>query len=125
MRILSLTSARRCRRTGMKWFRPCSWINGSALRRAAEVRAWDPVISATEVDLAARVLSSRDSVLDGADGLLILSDWDEFSACDLGSIRTSMRHPVVIDCVGALELRRADLTGIRYVSMGRAAQGDQ
>ena len=94
----------------------------SNLGRAADIRAWDPVISATEVDLPAQVLSSRDSVLDGADGLLILSDWDEFSACDLGPIRTSMRHPVVIDCVGALELRRAELTGIRYVSMGRPVQ---
>jgi len=97
----------------------------SDLGRAADIRAWDPVISATEVDLPARVLSSRDSVLEGADGLLILSDWDEVSACDLGPIRTSMRHSVVIDCVGALELRRAELTGIRYVSMGRAVQGDQ
>jgi UDPglucose 6-dehydrogenase len=97
----------------------------SDLGRAADVRAWDPVISATEVDLPVRVLSSRDSVLDGADGLLILSDWDEFAACDLGPIRTSMRHPVVIDCVGALELRRAELAGIRYVSMGRAVQGNQ
>lgn len=107
-----------------------SMKNSPALRliddlgRAADVSAWDPVISATEVDLPARVLSSRDSVLEGADGLIILSDWDEFSACDLGPIRTSMRHPVVIDCVGALELRRAELTGIRYVSMGRAVQGD-
>jgi len=97
----------------------------SDLGWAADVTAWDPVISATEVDLPVRVLSSRDSVLDGADGLLILSDWDEFSTCDLGPIRTSMRHPVVIDCVGALELRRAELAGIRYVSMGRAVQGDQ
>ena len=96
----------------------------SDLGRAADVRAWDPVISPTEVDLPARILSSRDAVLDGADGLLILSDWDEFSACDLTPLRTSMRHPVVIDCVGALERRRGELGGIRYVSMGRAVQGD-
>ena len=108
-----------------------SMKNSPALRlindlgRAADVRAWDPVISAAEVNLPARVLSSPDAVLDGADGLVILSDWDEFSACDLGPIRTSMRHPVVIDCVGALKLRRAEMTGIRYVSMGRAVQGDQ
>src|SRR5262249_37553595 len=97
----------------------------SDLGMAADIRAWDPVISATDVDVPARVLTNRDAVLDGADGLLILSDWDEFSACDPAMIRTAMRRPVVIDCVGALENRQDELKGIRYVSMGRAAQGRQ
>ena len=95
------------------------------LGAAADIRAWDPVILAAEIDLPARVLPSRDAVLEGADALLILSDWDEFSACDVNSIKTSMRRPVLIDCVGALENRRAELKGIRYVSMGRPVQGEQ
>lgn len=102
-----------------------SMTNSPAIRliqdigRQADLRAWDPVISAQDVDLPVQVLSSREAVLDGADGLLILSDWDEFSHCNPAVVRALMRRPVIIDCVGALEGYRAHLAGIRYVSMGR------
>ena len=91
----------------------------SDLSRRAQFSAWDPVISAKDVNLSAEIPSARDSVLEGADGLLILSDWDEFSECDLEPIRKLMHRSVVIDCVGALERRRAELTGIHYLSMVR------
>jgi hypothetical protein len=32
-----------------------------------------------------------------------------------------MRRPLVIDCVGVLDARRAEMEGIEYVSMGRSA----
>ena len=71
----------------------------SDLSRQAQFSAWDPVISAKDVDVTAEMPSARDSVLEGSDGLLILSDWDEFSECDVEPIRKLMRRSVVIDCV--------------------------
>jgi UDPglucose 6-dehydrogenase len=65
------------------------------------------------------VLDGRDAVLAGSDCLLIMADWDDFAAADLGAIRTRMRRPVVIDSVAILESRRGEMDGIEYVSMGR------
>jgi UDPglucose 6-dehydrogenase len=93
-----------------------------ALTGRAEFRAWDPVLGTGEVDVPAQLLPSSDAVLEGADALLILSDWEEFSRCDVKPMRTRMRRPIVIDCVGALEGRRKDLGGILYLSMGRPPQ---
>src|SRR5439155_13570721 len=64
--------------------------NSPALRLLAElagradVRAWDPAVGAADVQAAAEIVASRDAVLPGADALLVMADWDEFAAADLG-----------------------------------------
>ncbi len=85
----------------------------------ADVRAWDPMVLASEVDLPAQIMSSKESVLEGADGLIIMTDWDAFADCDPEILRASMRRPVVIDCVGVMESSRGRLAGIEYISTGR------
>ena len=65
------------------------------------------------------VAASQAAALDGADGLLVMADWDHFLQADLEAIRRRMRRPLVIDCVGVLEPRRAEMAGVEYVSMGR------
>jgi UDPglucose 6-dehydrogenase len=93
------------------------------LRDRARLRAWDPVIRGGEISAGIEVLDDGRAVLDGADCLLIMADWDDFARADLASLRTAMRRPLVIDCVGVLDGRRAEMDGfgIEYVSMGRPA----
>jgi UDPglucose 6-dehydrogenase len=91
------------------------------LQDRARLRAWDPVIRAGDVSVGADVVGDGRAALAGADCLLIMADWDEFAHADLDGIREAMRHPLVIDCVGVLENRRADMDGIEYLSMGRSA----
>ena len=50
------------------------------LRGRAEVRAYDPLVKAPDVNVAATLVESRDAALVGADCLLILTDWDEFAS---------------------------------------------
>jgi UDPglucose 6-dehydrogenase len=103
--------------------------NSPALRLLAEidprmtVKAWDPAVGLEEVRTAGvgaplTVTRSRDAALDDADCLLIMADWDQFAQADLDAIRTRMRRPLVIDTVGVLQNRRAELGGVEYVSMG-------
>jgi UDPglucose 6-dehydrogenase len=92
------------------------------LRGRAEVRAYDPLVTAQDLDVAATVVESRDAALVGADCLLILTDWDEFATPPAGGFGV-MRRPVVIDCVGIMEGARADLPGVEYVTMGRRGGG--
>jgi UDPglucose 6-dehydrogenase len=88
------------------------------LGERAQVRAYDPVVRAADVNLAVEIVEAPDDALIGADGLLILTDWEEFAAPRSEALR-SMRRPVVIDCVGVVNPHRLDLSGIEYVSMGR------
>jgi UDPglucose 6-dehydrogenase len=92
------------------------------LRARARLRAWDPVIRPGQLEVGADVVGDGCAALEQADCLLIMADWDEFAAADLGAIRREMRRPLVIDCAGVLGARRAELgrAGIEYVAMGRA-----
>jgi UDPglucose 6-dehydrogenase len=104
--------------------------NSPSLRFLAEadprltIKAWDPAVGLDEVrasgvETELTVVRSRDAALDDADCLLIMADWDAFAQADLDAIRTRMRRPLVIDTVGVLQNRRAELDGVEYVSMGR------
>ncbi|MBI2229430.1 MAG: UDP-glucose/GDP-mannose dehydrogenase family protein [Deltaproteobacteria bacterium] len=89
------------------------------LGERADVRVWDPVVLASDVDLPAQIMSSKESVLEDADALIIMTDWDEFVGFDPDILRSSMRRPVVIDCVGVMEAKPSRLAGIEYISTGR------
>jgi len=91
----------------------------AALASRATVQAWDPALGPSDVEVPGPLAPSRDAALSGADCLLITADWDEFATADATTFTRAMRRPVVIDCVGVLEGRRAELHGIEYVAMGR------
>ena len=91
------------------------------LRGRADVRAYDPLVKQPGVDVPATLVESRDAALVGADCLLILTDWDEFATPPDAGFR-AMRRPVVIDCVGVMDPRRAALPGVEYITMGRAVR---
>ncbi len=88
----------------------------------ADVRAYDPVVRAGELDLRVKVVADRNEALAGADCLLVLTDWDEFAVPDPTALR-SMRRPLIIDGVGVVDAGRADLRGARLVQMGRPSRG--
>jgi UDPglucose 6-dehydrogenase len=89
------------------------------LAAMANVRAWDPVVSLAEIDLPLPTMASKESALENADGLVIMTDWDEFADCDPQLFHRSMRSPVIVDCVGILESKFNRLAGVSYISPGR------
>jgi UDPglucose 6-dehydrogenase len=54
----------------------------------------------------------------GADALLVMTPWREFSAIDPGSIRAEMRGQVLIDPFGALDARACSAAGFSYNRLG-------
>lgn len=90
-----------------------------ALHERTQIRAWDPAIRTGELDLPAEVVNDPYSATSDADCLLVMADWDEFASVDLPRLQRTMRDPLIIDCAGVLEKRRADMAGIRYVVMGQ------
>jgi UDPglucose 6-dehydrogenase len=55
----------------------------------------------------------------GADALVILTDWDEFRALDLDTIRSLVRTPIVVDGRNLFEPARMRAAGFEYASLGR------
>jgi UDPglucose 6-dehydrogenase len=86
------------------------------LHTRAEIRAYDPVVR-MEID-GVRMVRSRQEALDGADALLVLTDWGEFAAPGPQEL-ASMRRPLLIDAVGVVDRARLAGTEAELVSMGR------
>jgi UDPglucose 6-dehydrogenase len=60
-------------------------------------------------------------VAEGADLLLILTEWDQFRALDLQRVKDLMRSPTVVDLRNIYRPAEMREHGFRYVSVGRAS----
>jgi UDPglucose 6-dehydrogenase len=87
----------------------------------AQVRAFDPVA----MDAAAAVIPNlefcKDSyvVADGADALVIMTEWNQFRMLDLERIYKLLRQPIVIDLRNVYDPAPMRKQGFSYVSVGR------
>jgi UDPglucose 6-dehydrogenase len=89
--------------------------------QGARVRAYDPHGMEEAHKLMPRLETASDpyACIEGADAMLMLTEWDQFRALDLDRVKTALRSPVVIDLRNMY--RPADLAakGFNYVSVGR------
>lgn len=56
---------------------------------------------------------------DGADALIILTEWDEFRQMDLDRIRRLLTHPIIIDGRNMFDPKDMEARGFVYKSVGR------
>jgi UDPglucose 6-dehydrogenase len=95
-------------------------ING-LVERGARVSAFDPVAQ----EQAEQVLSGIDfaedayAAADGADALVIVTEWDEFRALDLEKIAASMRGKMLVDLRNVYDRQDAEEAGLAYYGVGR------
>lgn len=86
----------------------------------AKVRACDP-----EGHEAASLLPDVDFVsdayqaADGADCVVLLTEWDQFRAMDLDRVKTSMRNPIMVDLRNVYSPSYMRDLGFAYHSVGR------
>jgi UDPglucose 6-dehydrogenase len=85
----------------------------------ARLVAYDPLVRLPS-DLGVTTVDDRYAALEGADGLLILSDWDEFKTLDTGRLKQAMETPVIIDPLGVLADIDFTHEAVSYIPMGRA-----
>jgi UDPglucose 6-dehydrogenase len=106
------------------------------LAEGAEVQVYDPAAMerAQEVlpaSTSLRYASSANQAAQGADALLILTNWAEFSHLDLAGLRQALHYPIVIDGRNMYPLHVMAAAGFDYLSVGRppvyaaAAAADQ
>ncbi len=98
-------------------------ING-LLSRGARVSAYDPVAMGEAGKIFAkepgvRFASSTVSALDGADALIIVTEWKEFRSPDFDDMKRRLKTPVVFDGRNLYDPMAMREYGIEYFSMGR------
>ncbi|HEV8680827.1 MAG TPA: UDP-glucose/GDP-mannose dehydrogenase family protein [Stellaceae bacterium] len=90
-------------------------------RAGATIRAFDP----EGMSEAARLMPDLDycadayATMDGADALVLITEWNEFRALDLGRVRRLLRRPVVIDLRNIYKPEEMTTAGFAYHSIGR------
>jgi len=94
-------------------------------RRGARVRAYDPIA----MPHSRQILANNPAVefaddmyqaLDGADGLLIATEWKVFRAPDLDRVRALLKTPLVIDGRNLYVPADMRAQGFEYQGIGRA-----
>jgi UDPglucose 6-dehydrogenase len=90
----------------------------------ANVRAYDPVAEDEARKLIRRGVdfkSSAAAAAEGADALVLVTEWPEFAELDLVAIAASMRGNVLIDGRNFLDPVRVRAAGLVYEGVGRSA----
>ena len=88
----------------------------------AKVQAFDPEGMKEATHLLPGVVF-RDGpyeAVEGADVVVILTEWDQFRALDLNRVKQLMRQPVMVDLRNVYRPDDMRARGFRYVSIGRA-----
>jgi UDPglucose 6-dehydrogenase len=94
------------------------------LREGAHVAAYDPkgMDKAREVKAiaGAQLVSSALEAIDGAEALVIATEWGEFANVDLTVVKEKMTTPIVFDGRNLFDPDTMATLGFRYHSIGRA-----
>jgi UDPglucose 6-dehydrogenase len=87
----------------------------------ARVRAYDPAGMAQARALLGDVTYCNDaySCADGADALVIATEWEQFRALDLARLKQIMARPVVVDLRNIYRPDEMARHGLTYVCVGR------
>jgi UDPglucose 6-dehydrogenase len=100
---------------------PSLAIIRALLDAGASIRAYDPqgmTAAAALLDDVAFGHNAYDAAA-GADALVIVTEWDEFRALDLGRVAGAMASPVMVDLRNIYSHTDVTEFGFRYVGVGR------
>jgi UDPglucose 6-dehydrogenase len=100
---------------------PSLAILPALLKAGATVRAFDPEGMVEAKKLMPDIVYSKDAYdcMSGADGLVIITEWNEFRALDFGRIKKLLRQPVVVDLRNIYNPTEMFEAGFSYASIGR------
>ena len=106
---------------------PSRVIVAELLRRGATLRAYDPVA----MDEARRALGSppglsfadtQGEALQGADALVLVTEWKEFRNPDFDAIKAALKQPLIFDGRNLYDPAFMRSLGIDYLAIGRGVR---
>jgi UDPglucose 6-dehydrogenase len=92
--------------------------------KGAIIRAFDPQ-GEKEARKLLNIELCRDTydALDGADGVVILTEWNEFRALDMPRMKGLLKRPLMVDLRNIYNPDQMAQAGFHYVSVGRKTTG--
>lgn len=102
---------------------PSLYIIERLLREKARVRAYDPVAmqNARTVLPDIRYCEDAYETVEGADALIIVTEWNQFRNLDLKRIKTLLRAPFFFDLRNIYEPEKMRKLGFDYYCVGRCS----
>jgi UDPglucose 6-dehydrogenase len=101
---------------------PAITIIEELLRSGASVAAYDPEAAGTARGIFGdriQICDKSYDALDGADGLAVVTEWNEFREPDYAKMRQLLRQPVVFDGRNIYSPSQMRAHGFSYFSIGR------
>jgi UDPglucose 6-dehydrogenase len=104
---------------------PALDIVPALLAAGAKVRAFDPEGMPEAKKLLPTITYCDDatSAMDGADCLVVITEWNEFRALAPERLKALLRSPIVVDLRNVYEPEMMVEAGIRYSCIGRPVKG--
>jgi UDPglucose 6-dehydrogenase len=105
---------------------PSIAIIQSLMDSGAKIRVYDP----EGMDAAQKVFTGIDyakdayEVAEGADGLVLVTEWSAFRSLDLERVKTVMASPNLIDLRNVYRRKDAEAHGFTYTAVGKARVED-
>jgi UDPglucose 6-dehydrogenase len=94
------------------------------MQLGARIRAYDPEgMTEAKKYLDVEMCPDVNTALDGADGVVILTEWNEFRALDLKTAKRLLKRPLMVDLRNIYRPDEMAKAGFSYVSVGRPAVG--
>jgi len=103
---------------------PAITIIERLLAAGASVRAHDPeAIKEAKKIFGDRIeySSNQYEILDGADALAVITDWNEYRNPDFERIKAALKSPVIVDGRNLYRPERMASSGFTYVPLGRCS----
>lgn len=97
------------------------------LAEGAGIRAYDPEAMTEACQLIPELQPCRDTyhAAEGADALVIMTEWNVFRNLDFDKLKAVMRRPILLDLRNVYDPERVVTAGFKHVSVGRVAQDSQ
>ncbi|MEE9304062.1 MAG: UDP-glucose/GDP-mannose dehydrogenase family protein [Thiotrichaceae bacterium] len=100
-------------------------VINTLIKEGAEVQAYDPVA----LEECRRIYGdntkglilcdSADKALEGADNLVIVTEWQEFRSPDIDKIKAALKDPVIVDGRNLYDPKTMKEKGFTYYAIGR------
>ncbi len=103
---------------------PSIALIAALIAAGAQVRAYDPAAMAQAKAALPDIRYCRDAYAcaEGADALVLVTEWEEFRALDLARLKAAMRRPVMVDLRNVYRPEEMAALGFAYESIGRGAR---
>jgi UDPglucose 6-dehydrogenase len=101
------------------------WEAGASVREAgASVRAYDPEAMAETARIypdqaGLELCETAYEALEGADALVIVTEWQEFRSPDFNEIKAQIKDAIIVDGRNLYEPETVEAMGLQYYAIGR------